>query len=165
MISDSASLASWCIKAISESTLGKNPSVPLMRHDLTFDLSDLGSLIPVRKSQKICGNIIKTHTTTSTTALAPCSRWICPLFALVNRIPPIAMLHDLYIDPSWVTTRKKKRGLKFHAQNSPNSEPKTKRAAMFNSRGLLHTLVKTTNQVRFWIYGREHCQSNLLRAK
>ena len=39
--SDSKSLGLWCIKATDESTLDKDPSVPLMHHDPT----DLGSLI------------------------------------------------------------------------------------------------------------------------
>ena len=40
-ISDPRSLRSWRIKGTEESILGKDFSVPLMRHDL----SDLGSLI------------------------------------------------------------------------------------------------------------------------
>ena len=43
-INDPRSLGSWCIKGTDESALGKELSVPLMRHDP----SDLGSLIQIR---------------------------------------------------------------------------------------------------------------------
>ena len=42
-INDPRSLRSWCIKGTDESALGKDLSVPLMRHDP----SDLGSLIQI----------------------------------------------------------------------------------------------------------------------
>ena len=49
-INDPRSLGSWCIKGTNESALGKDLSVPLMRHDP----SDLGSLIEIQIIPKEC---------------------------------------------------------------------------------------------------------------
>ena len=98
-VNDPRSLGLWRIKGTDESALGKNLSVPLMRHDP----SDLGSLteiriIPKERTLSVAQSILRENDTLFQTSQAKCKPHFTPKrpeshggtspYGQLTRIPP-----------------------------------------------------------------------------
>ena len=122
-----------------------------------------------------CGNLGKSAEILSKHTLQnlPCSRLPTVRVGKQN-FPHCYVAKNLHNDPSWIKKEEKLKELEVSPMkfSTQRVEDKTGSVAaidlpgtIFNSRGLLHALIKTTNQVTLLIYGREHCQSHHSRKK